>query len=70
MKRKIPSGWTKKMFLSASFYAMTDADVNVRYGVAHDLHDIALFGFWFWRNLEFGEYSVDYTKYKTDLFLS
>ena len=70
MKKRIPSKWTKSMFLSASWYAMMYADDVTRSNIAHDLHDILLFGFSFWKNGEFGKYSVDYTKYKTDMFQS
>lgn len=68
--KKIPSEWTKKMFLSASWYALMYGDADTRHLVGLDLHDIALYGFSNWRNGESGKYSVDYTKFKTDLFLS
>lgn len=66
--KKVPSKWTKQMFLSASWYALMYAGADVRRIIAHDLHDVLLFGFAYWKNCDFGEYSVDYTKYKTDLF--
>ena len=66
--KKVPSKWTKRMFLSASWYALTFGDEDVRRRVAYDLHDILLFGFEFWKGGEFGQYCVDYTQYSTDMF--
>lgn len=66
--KRIPSNWTKKMFLSASWHALRSADVNVRVIAAFDLHDIALVGFTNWRNCDKTSYSIDYTKFDTDLY--
>lgn len=66
--KKIPSKWTKQMFLSASWYALLNADDDVRRIVASDLHDVILFGFTYWKQKDFDQYSIDYTKYCTDLF--
>lgn len=68
--KKIPSEWTKQKFLSASLYALMYGDADTRFSVSLDLHDIALYGFSSWRNGESGKYSVDYTKFNTNLFLS
>lgn len=67
--RKIPSKWTKRMFLSASFYALQNSgDPNVLRKIADDLHDVLLFGFDYWKQGEFDEFSVNYRQYSTDLF--
>lgn len=66
--KRLPSKWTKRMFLSASWYALMDADDDVRRRVANDLHDVLLHGFSFWKNGDANQYSVDYTKYNADLF--